>query len=649
MFSKRIISTLLLTGISFSLQAAPSVERIYSTDQTDIVLTKFIYGSDGRLYGKYIDGSSSPSVLSILSMEPDGSDPQLDEVDFYYEATTLVSNHRGQIFLGHSAETRCPEVLREIQGSSEITGRVYGSITKYTPWAEEASERMVDMTTNLGAAICPTGNMVLDNDDNLYFISKAEGDTEIEAVNRIYRLSAEGELEVIKEVVVDAEGDNEATAFAEGYEPVNLFIDADGQTIYGINTEGGNKSFESGGTTFRVGTIFKIDTANNNDYSVLRQAYILEDPGLDSGAWLTTINDKLYYITDGHPVVDGGDGILNSLDLSSGDADTIDASWFKVVDFNGTSSPMGNSPRTLQLGMDGMIYGVTGKGGSNVTTNANGEGTLYRLDPVTDIFETLYEFSSDNDVKAFPVGLSPVSPDGNFFGSTTASSSTVFKVDTDIIPTSPVITAFWTETPELTWESGALQATLNWNVTNPSGELSDVTCSASGDWDEAISELTDASQTVVIANEGTNEFVLTCDNGTEQSSQTLRVLASGLPDPVSIIDFRSDLYEVEQGETFTINWQTENAASCDTNWGTLDTEQAVSGSKEITGVPGEYTYELTCTGLGGDEVSATPLDITVEISESVDAGSSSGGAFNPLLLLPAALLLFRRRRVTSAS
>lgn len=649
MFSKRIISTLLLTGISFSLQAAPSVERVYSTDQTDIVLTNFIYGSDGRLYGKYIDSSSS--ILSILSMEPDGSDPQLDEADFYgNSATPLVRNHRGQIFLGHTVEGSCPDVEYRDDGSGEISSRTYGAIMKYTPWAEEASERMVDMTTNLGAAICPTGNMVVDNDDNLYFISEASGDSEIEPVTRIYRLSTEGELDIIKEFVVDAEGDNEATAFAEGYEPVNLFIDADGQTIYGINTEGGNKSFESGGTTFRVGTIFKIDTANNYDYSVLRQAYILEDPSLDSGAWLTTTNDKLYYITDGHPVVDGGDGILNSLDLSSGDAATIDASWVKVVDFEGTSSPMGNSPRNLQLGMDGMIYGTTYKGGSNTATNANGEGTLYRLDPVTDTFETLYEFSSENDVKAFPGSLSPVSPDGNFFGPTnTASGSTVFKVDTDITPTAPVITAFWTETPELTWESGALQATLNWNVTNPSGDLSAVTCSAGGDWSGTLSELTDASQTVNIGKEGTNEFTLTCDNGTAQTTQTLRVLASGIPDPVSIIDFRSDLYDVQQGESFTISWETENAASCETNWGTLNTEQAASGSEEITRAPGEYTYELTCTGLGGDEVSATPLTITVNQNvQSIDSGSGGGGggAFNPLMLLPLGLLAVLRRRKT---
>ncbi len=71
----------------------------------------------------------------------------------------------------------------------------------------------------------------------------------------------------------------------------------------------------------------------------------------------------------------------------------------------------GGSPRKLLLGSDGLIYGVTGFGGSNFS------GTLYSIQPDGSNYTVLHEFGFDVGNIGFPFS-SLVERDGVFYGGT---------------------------------------------------------------------------------------------------------------------------------------------------------------------------------------------------------------------------------------
>jgi len=533
------------------------------------------------------------------------------------------------IFPGSS----CPVYDREGGGSSEIIGRNWGAIIQYTPWAEDPDDRIKDLTTPLGHEICPVGNMVFDSDDNLYFISEAKYDDAVNPGTKIYQLTPEGELTVIKEFV-SAEDVVDESAHPEGYEPSDLYISTDGQTIYGVNKSGGEGTEFLGSTNY-FGTIFEINLINDFEYVVLRSAQGAEDYSYSQGlGGFLSFQDHLYYTTPGHPAPENGarDGMLNDFDLSL----PSNPSWERAVHFASTSDPKGKSPGALALGLDDVIYGVTTQGGTG------GKGTLYQFVPGSsqNDITTLYDDFSESDDLGINPGRLVAGWDGNLYGgSTKAGDSLIFKANPDTTINAPVIRAFWTETPELDWQGSGTEVTLNWDVTNPSG-AGTVNCTASGDWSTAINDLADGTATVFVDHQGTNEYRLSCDNGVDSSERLLRVRANVEADPVAILSFTADATRLTQGETLTFNWQTENAASCEASWGVISNSDVDSGSQSFEPDPGDHTYKLTCTGLSGGEVSSTPIRVSVAVANQVDAG----GSLSLWALLSIGFMMLLRRK-----
>lgn len=633
MLFRNLSGGILLALIINSVQAAPSVEPIYSNGED--ILSKLIYGGDGRLYGQLIGaGSVDPGIWST---ELDGTDYQLHLYDFSVENSTtdLVVNSRGQFYFGHELAASCPSHTRElIDGIPTVVEESWGGIVQYTPWVEGEADRYQDITSSLGYRLCPTGPMVVGADDNLYFLSEVELSDPFNPGTKLYQLSSDGELTLVKEFVTNADGDNASIAADEGYNPIGLVVSDDGQALYGINADGGP---DPGSGAAPLGTIFKIDIDNYFNYSVVRYAQLFDEYTVSSIPFIGLVHhdDNLYYPTPDHPAVAGGDGMLNGLDLSA--ATPI---WTRLVDFNGATTPKGKKPKSLDLGLDEILYGTTNWGGVG---DGNGNGTIFSYDPDADTFSTVYEFV-DDDAAGINPGSLIAGWDGKLYGTARNSDAgnVVFNVDPDTTINAPVIRAFWTETPELDWQGSGTEVTLNWDVTNPSG-AGTVNCTASGDWSTAINDLADGTATVFVDHQGTNEYRLSCDNGVDSSARLLRVSAAVEADPVAILSFTASASRLTQGETLTVNWQTENAASCEASWGVISNSNVDSGSHSFEPDPGDHTYELICTGLAGGEVSSTPIRVSVAVANPVDAG----GSLSLWALLSLGFMMLLRRKADS--
>lgn len=626
MLSRQWVASFFLALFSMGLQASPSIEAIFSP--ADSYPSDPIYGFDGRLYGKL-----NADTPGFWSTNADGSDYQLVVTDFGFsgsepDTTPLAHNHRGQMYMGIAPGNVCPR-YDKVEGV--IVGRNWGAIVQYTPWAEDPDERVKDITTPLGHEICPVGNMVFDTDDNLYFISEAIFDDAVNAGTKIYQLTPDGELTAIKEFVSE-EDVVDGSAHPDGYEPSDLYISSDGQTIFGFNASGGSGTqsavFQPGVTSYK-GTIFQIDISDDFAFSVVRDVQFDED--FQSPAYSAVFFDEhLFYTTTGFPPVGTASGSLNDLDLS-----LSTPSWSAAAVFANQSAPLGRSPRALALGLDDAIYGVTIQGGTD------GKGTLYQFVPGSsqNDITTLHSFLASGDLGVNPDQLA-AGWDGNLYGAATkTNSSLIFKADPDSTINAPVIRAFWTETPELEWQGSGTEVTLNWDVTNPSG-AGTASCTASGDWSTAINDLADGTATVFVDHQGTNEYQLSCDNGVDSSARLLRVNAAVEADPVVIVSFTANATRLTQGDTLTFSWQTKNAASCEANWGVISNTDVDIGTHSFEPNPGDHTFQFRCTGLSGGEVSSSEIRVSVAVANPVDgAGSLSLWV---LLSICFMMLLYRR-------
>jgi uncharacterized repeat protein (TIGR03803 family) len=111
-------------------------------------------------------------------------------------------------------------------------------------------------------------------------------------------------------------------------------------------------------------------------------------------------------------------GTIYSLDLQTGKLTTLHG-------FSGRAD--GGGPYGKPLLYGSMLYGTTAVGGKNC--GAQGCGTIFRLDPATGAFATLYRFSA-SDETAFPE--SALTPAGQAMFGTTAGffhAGSVFRFD----------------------------------------------------------------------------------------------------------------------------------------------------------------------------------------------------------------------------
>ena len=93
------------------------------------------------------------------------------------------------------------------------------------------------------------------------------------------------------------------------------------------------------------------------------------------------------------------------------------------------------------------------------------------------------------------------------------------------------------------------------------------------------------------------------------------VTKNDTPPGALVVTFSSSATSVTEGQTITLSWTTQNAASCSTAGAWSGPVDKDGGSRNITlTTAGSYTYTLDCVGTGGDTLSRS---VTVIVQEPV--------------------------------
>ncbi len=260
--------------------------------------------------------------------------------------------------------------------------------------------------------VYPTSSLVMDSKGNLYGTTLGGGVPGGYGfgMGTAFKIDASGN----ETVVYAFQGGNDGMLPQAG-----LITDAAGN-LYGTTVVGG----PSGN-----GTVFKIDTSNQNTESVL-YSFPSSDMNWTGGAFpygglVTDSAGNLYGTTS----VGGTQGL--------GTVFKIDASGTESVLYSFKGGNDGRVPQaSLIVDSSGSLYGTTYDGGSSLN-NGSGFGTVFKID-TSGAESVLYSFKGGTDGAYLYSGLVMDSA-GNLYGTTYEGGSslnngygfgTVFKIDT---------------------------------------------------------------------------------------------------------------------------------------------------------------------------------------------------------------------------
>ena len=128
--------------------------------------------------------------------------------------------------------------------------------------------------------------------------------------------------------------------------------------------------------------------------------------------------------------------------------------------------------------------------------------------------------------------------------------------------------------------------TLNWSSTDTSE------CITSGDWNGA--KPTSGSQ-VISSITKDSTFQLSCSGTGGVVNKVVNVLVAPLP----VVTINATPTSVVSGDSTVINWSSTNASSCSAS-GDWSGSKAISGSEVISNITSDKTFNLSCTGEGGN-------------------------------------------------
>ena len=188
----------------------------------------------------------------------------------------------------------------------------------------------------------------------------------------------------------------------------------------------------------------------------------------------------------------------------------------------------------------------------------------------------------------------------------------VEEVMITVVPAA-AITAF-SAIPDVMMEGEA--TTINWTTENatsciPSG-------GASG-WDETVINLPGSTVPIVIPSAGFYIFTLTCEGSVGDS--VMAEAAVTVIAPAAITAFTATPDAINEGESTTISWTTENAVSCTpsggaSGWSLVEIDLP-DGEIEIPIASEDVvTFILTCEGAGGDP-DVAEVEVTVRSNRTV--------------------------------
>lgn len=190
----------------------------------------------------------------------------------------------------------------------------------------------------------------------------------------------------------------------------------DGSGPQGPPVEGSDGSFygaaQGGGIGY--GTVFKI--TSSGIFTLLHQFNGVQDSGSPESGLIEGSDGNFY-------------GTVNNSD--TGNFNTLGGVYQVTPD--GTFTPLhlfsggtdGSNPDgALVEGTDGAFYGTTHNGGLSTADGGEGDGTIFKITSAG-VLTTLYSFTGVAD-GGHPEGTLALAPDGNFYGTSTASGNGTF-------------------------------------------------------------------------------------------------------------------------------------------------------------------------------------------------------------------------------
>ena len=239
-------------------------------------------------------------------------------------------------------------------------------------------------------AVQPRSNsgLVDDGYGNLWGTERYGGSAESGSVFKV---------NVFTEIVTTVASFTNGSDSSRGANPTSNGLASDGNGfLWGTTLRGGSYGF---------GTVFKVNVSTG------QLATVLDFPSA-SGTISTLVSDGRGFMWG-----TAGGGYLKNGEVFK--INTQTGILTTVKQFTGTSgaakgaNPLGGMIRSNT----GLFWGTTSRGGSS------GAGTVFKIDPVTEIFTTVYEFSAANATPSY--GLA-ADASGNIWGT---SAYSVFRIN----------------------------------------------------------------------------------------------------------------------------------------------------------------------------------------------------------------------------
>jgi uncharacterized repeat protein (TIGR03803 family) len=428
---------------------------VFNGDNGSSPTGQLVQGSDGNFYGVTATGGAngdgvafkvtSTGVFTKLvdftgngpsnrGSSPQGNFIQGNDGNFYGTTTTGGANGDGTVF--------------RLTGAGILT-----TLVDFT-----ASGSAADPYRGSG----PAGGLFLSGDGNFYGTTISGG---LSGKGTVFRLTPQGQMTVL----VDFTGNSGA---ARGYYPQCSLIQGSDNNFYGTTSSGGANGdgtvfkmtpagvlttlvdFTGDGPTNR-GSIPQaglIQGSDGNFYGTTNQGGAASDGTVfkmtPSGV-LTTLFDfpasypyQLEYPTAG--LIQGPDGNFFGT-TQYGDTNfnssgtvfeiTADGNLTTVVNFSFFApDSRGWIPYGVTQGADGNFYGVTRQGGNQDNGLSVGNGTVFQMTPAG-VLTTLEEFDGGFvDCGSTPYAALVQAADGNFYGTTSQASGTLFGAAFQITP-----------------------------------------------------------------------------------------------------------------------------------------------------------------------------------------------------------------------
>lgn len=377
----------------------------------------------------------------------------------------------------------------------------------------------------------------------------------------------------------------------------------DGGGPQGAPVQGTDGNFYGAAATggLGYGTIFKLTPGGI--YTMLHEFNGVQDSGQPEGSLIEGSDGNFY-------------GTANQSDTglqyTVGAVYSITPAGVFTTLHNFTGGADGSNPDGAMVeGTDGSYYGTTHNGGSGVTSDDSGNGTIFKVTSAG-VFTTLYTFTGGTD-GAHPEGTLALGTDGNFYGTSLGNGNGNF-----------------------------------FQIT-PAGALTVI---------HTFTGYSDGGQPLSGPLEGSdgNLYGTTYSGGSFLLGTVYKV-TTATPLPVAV-QLTTSASAVAIGVPFTLDWTVLNAASNTArqcvatvqggssnggNWSGVQTGTvsgtAYSGSSIITPTgPGTFTYTLTCGGSESGFVTVTVAPLAITTTTLPNA--TSGSAYQQTLALTSGLSPF---------